>query len=278
MVSGICSQGFSQNKSGETLPGGAIKLEYNYPSDKTISYLNVSKIIQVMDIQGQSIQANVNAVFGCTIKAIGKQERNLKLEIQTDTIGQLVDSPQGALGGSVKEVQGKVFNIIITPEGKVVDISEAEKIVYNIEGIGETNASQTFLDYFPVLPTGTVKPEDTWNSTDTVSGKTPAMSVKMVVNSNNKLEGIEKIDGIECARISSVLNGTRTVSTQTQGMDIYTTGSFTGTGTLFFAVKEGYFIRQIIITKMTGKMEITGPQNMSFPLVMDMTSVNEVKK
>ncbi len=275
---GICSQGYSQNKSDGSLPGGATKLKYQYPSDKAISYLNISKIIQFMDIEGQSMQVNVNSVFGCSVKNIGTQEKNLKLEIQIDTLSQLVDSPQGIAGGSIKEIQGKVFNMILTPEGKETDISEASKIVFNMEGSGETNASQTFLDFFPDLPTGNVKPGDTWNSTDTVSGKTPTMSRLMVQNSVNKFEGIEKINEIDCAKISSKLSGTMYMTTQTQGMDIVTNGPFTGSGTLFFAIKEGYFVRQTVTSRMTGTIDITGPQSMTFPLVMDITSVNEVKK
>jgi hypothetical protein len=63
-----------------------------------------------------------------------------------------------------------------------------------------------------------------------------------------------------------------------QGMDIFIKGPFSGTAEILFAVKEGYFIRQTVTTKMTGNMEITSPEAMSFPVVMDMTTVSEVKK
>ena len=49
-------------------------------------------------------------------------------------------------------LKGKVFNMVISPAGKTVDITEASKIVYTIEGSGENNLTQAFLNYFPALP------------------------------------------------------------------------------------------------------------------------------
>ena len=272
MFSGICSLLYSQNT------GGTVKLEYNFPSDKSISYINVSKMVQVMDIQGQSMQNNVSSVLGCSIKSVDKQGKNLKLEVIIDTLGQFVDSPMGSSGRSINEIKGKVFNIIIAPDGRGIDLSAAEQIVYNVEGSGETNIAQSYLEFFPFLPANPVKIGETWNMVDTVSGKTASMSMKNVIHSDNKFEGIEKNDGVECARISSTLAGTMTIITQSQGMDIYITGSFTGARMVLFAIKEGYFISQTDTSKMTGNVDISGPQSMTFPIVMDITTVNEVKR
>jgi len=67
-----------------------------------------------------------------------------------------------------------------------------------------------------------------------------------------------------------------TMALQSQGMDIFIKGPFTGTSECLFAVKEGYFIRNTGSTKMTGELEITS-QGMSMPIVIEMKSVNEVK-
>jgi hypothetical protein len=278
IIIAMTTTGYAQKKTKDTLPKGTVKLEYNYPADKTVKYLNDSKVYQVMDVNGQSMQVNVSSVFGCSVKNVGKQDENLKLEIRIDTMAQNIDTPQGASGGTIKEVQGKIFNMVLSPKGKEVDISEAEKVVFNVEGSGQSNASQSFRSFFPDLPKTPVKPGDTWISSDSVASKTPTTSMKVLTKSENKYEGIEKIDGMDCAKISAAISGTMEMTTQTQGMDVYTSGPFTGQAVMFFAVKEGYFIRQIVTTKMTGNIEISGPQNMSFPVVMDMTSTNEVRK
>ena len=99
----------------------------------------------------------------------------------------------------------------------------------------------------------------------------------MPVESKYKFEGIENIDGIDCAKISVALSGTRKMTTQSQGMNISTNGPFTGTTIILFAVKDGYLVKESVTSRMTGKIEIPD-QNMSFPVVMDITSVNQIVK
>jgi hypothetical protein len=220
---------------------------------------------------------NISMTLGCQIKSTGKQGENLNLEISIDTMAQNVESPQGSAGGSISDVKGKVFTIVISPSGKIVDLSGASKIVYTVEGSGESTMNQSFMGYFPVLPKNAVKEGDTWISNDTLDSKAETNTIWMPVEANYKFEGIEKIDGIDCAKISSTLSGTRKMTTKSQGMEIHTSGPFTGTQTMFFAVNEGYFIKQTVVSKMTGNIEIPD-QNMSFPVVMTINSTNQIVK
>jgi hypothetical protein len=273
----IISTGFSQKKSNESQQTGTIKLAYNYLADKPVKYMNVTKITQDMDINGQSMLVNVASCLGAVVRLADKQANNLNLEIKVDTLGQSVDSPQGSSGGAVREVMGKVFKIVISPSGKTIDLTDAAKVVYNVEGAGESNLAQSFMSYFPALPENPVKIGDTWTTKDTIDSKTQSMSMWMPVEAINKLEGIKTIDGTDCAILSATLSGSRKMSTQSQGMTINTSGTFTGTMTLLFAIKEGYFVKETVTTKMTGTIEIPD-QNMSFPLVMDIVSTNEIVK
>ncbi len=277
ILAGICSLGYSQKKSQESPIKGSIKLEYNYPADKTFKYVADTKIVQDMDVNGQSMLVNVSMYMGCEVKAAGKIGENLKLEIKIDSMAQNVESPQGSAGGPINDVNGKVFNMIISPAGKTIDLTEASKIVYTIQGSGESSLTESFFNYFPVLPKNGVKPGDTWVLKDTIDTKTPTNTIWMPVESNFKFEGIENVDGIECARITATLSGTRKMTTQSQGMEIHTSGPYTGTQVLYFAVKEGYLIKEAVNTKMTGNIEIPD-QNMSFPVVMNITSSNGVVK
>lgn len=277
LFSGMCSIGFSQKKSDEVIPKEGVKLVYNYPSDKTFKYFTDTKIVQDMDVNGQSMLVNIAMYMGCEVKSAGRQGENLNLEIKIDSMAQNIESPQGIAGGPISDVKGKVFNMIISPSGKTIDITGASKITYTIEGSGESTLAQSFLNYFPVLPKDPVKIGDTWTSNDTIESKTPSNTMWMPVESSYKFEGIEKIDGIDCAKISATLSGSRKMTTQSQGMEIRTNGPFTGTQILLFAVKEGYFIKESVVSKMTGNIEIPD-QNMSFPVVMNITSTNEIVK
>ena len=274
---GIFSSGYSQKKPNEPLPAGSVKLEYKYPAGKTIKYAADTKIIQDMDVNGQSMLVNIERAMGCEVKAAGNVAENVKLEITVDSLFQNIESPQGSAGGAINDVKGKVFNVVISPSGKIIDLSEASKIVFTVEGSGEANLAQEFTSYFPILPTNAVKPGDTWVTSDSVNTKTETNEIWMPVESSYKFEGIENIDGIDCAKISATLSGTRKQTTKSQGMDIHISGPFTGTLTLLFAVKDGYFIKESVTTKMTGTIEIPD-QNMSFPVVMTVTSNNAVVK
>lgn len=277
LLSGICSIGYSQKKSEAAPVKGGVKLEYNYPEGKSYKYLSGTKIVQNMDVNGESMLVNVLISLGCEVKSTGKIGENLKLEIRIDTMAQSVESPQGTGGGAINDVKGKVFNLIISPAGKTIDFTEATKIVYSLEGSGENNLGDSFRNYFPSLATNQLKPGDTWVTNDTIDTKSPTNTVWMPVESNYKFEGIKNVDGIDCAKISSTISGTRKMTTQSQGMEIRTSGPFTGTRVLLFAVKEGYMIKDSVASKMTGTIEIAD-QNMNFPVVMDITSVNQIVK
>jgi hypothetical protein len=190
-----------------------------------------------------------------------------------------VDSPMGgSMDSKIKEVEGKTFNMIMSPFGKEVEYSEANKIEYTAEGAGAVNMSQAFSSIFPDLPEKGVTPGDTWTKTDSIINKTAVGQTSQIFQSENKFEGMEKLDGIECAKITSTMKGTMQTTAQNQGMDIFYSGPIQGTVTLYFAVKEGYFVKQISVMKMSGTVSITGPQNMEFPITMDTTSTLEVKK
>jgi hypothetical protein len=103
------------------------------------------------------------------------------------------------------------------------------------------------------------------------------MTMTTIDNSINKLEGFETVNGIECAKISSQHSGKISMKIQSQGNDLSIKGPFTGTSEFLFAVKEGYFIKMTSSTKVNGIQEMTSPQAMTFPIVMDVKSVNEMK-
>ena len=58
VLSGICPYVKSQNSAGP------MKLVYNYPADKAVSYLVKTTMAQIMDIQGQTMQTDVVSAFG----------------------------------------------------------------------------------------------------------------------------------------------------------------------------------------------------------------------
>lgn len=274
----ISSMAFVINISELPGPQDPVKLAYNYAEGKSVSYTLTTAVTQAMDVSGQTMNVLVNNNMAFKVKMLGKSDENLKLEITVDSLSTKVESPQGSAGGKIKDVEGKTFNMVLSPLGKEIDVNEAAKIEYTVEGSGGGNMSQSFASIFPDLPGNPVKPGDTWTKNDTISNNSATTKVKQIIQSTNKFEGIEKIDGLECAKITSTITGTMQTTTQNMGMDIFYNGPLQGTVTLYFAVKEGYFVKQEVLTKMTGTIEISGPQSMTFPVVMDTSSKIEANK
>jgi hypothetical protein len=273
----IPANAWSQRKSKTGTATDKIKLEYHLPEGKPLGYSNVTNMVQTMDFNGQTMQANVNATLICTVTGRGKDNDLQIAEIKIDTLSQNVITPQGSDGGMVTEVMGRSFKMTLSPSGKEADLSEAEKLIINTGSV-QTNVAQSFVGFFPNLPGNEIKPGDTWTSDDSVNTRSGTYGLRMVIHSENKFEGIEKTDGIDCARITSVISGTRDQNAQTMGMNVSTGGTFTGTAVLLFAVREGYFISSSSVSKMTGTIDIAGEQNISMPVVADISTVNKLKK
>lgn len=251
---------------------GYVKLVYNFQAGKTITYNLSNAVSQTMDIEGQTINVFVNTDLGYKVKMVEKQDENLKLEITIDSMSSKTESMAGSTGGKLKEAEGKSFNMVISPLGKAVDLTEAAKLEFPVEGQGSVKLVNSFSNIFPTLPNKDIKTGDTWEKTDTISTDATGSKSTLIIKSTNKFEGVEKVNGTECAKIVSAITGTMQVNAQNMGMDIFMSGTLQGQGTLFFAVKEGYFVKQDITQKMNGTAEISGPQSMSFPIIIETTS------
>lgn len=260
-------------------PKDPVKLVYNMPQGKIISYDMSTVVAQAMDINGQSMNVLIENSLSFKMKMLGKTDSNLKLEITIDSLSMKVDSPMGGSTASkIKDVEGKVFNMLISQYGKEIDYSEAAKIEYSIEGAASGNLSQSFSSIIPDLPEKAVNPGYTWTKSDSIINKTSVGQSSQIFQSENKFEGLENINGIECAKITSTMTGTMQTTAQNQGMDIFYSGPFQGSVTLYFAVKEGYFVKQESVTRMSGTVDVSGAQSMSFPITMDTTTKLGAKK
>jgi hypothetical protein len=277
----ICPVANSQkrsNKKAAKVPAKEVPtLSYKFTDGKELMYFNTTKIVQTLDINGEQMDVNIAGIVACSVKSKGIKDGNISLEVRIDSISQFIDSPQGGAGGNVPGIKGKVFNMVLSPSGKEIDLSEAKQIAVNIEGIGQSDAAESFNDFFPDLPSGIIAPGYTWSTKDSISSGSSANSIVQIVNASNKFEGFEIIEGINCAKISSVTEGTRTQNTETMGMSLIVKGPYTGTSVIYFVVDGGYLLKQTVTSKLTGTMDITS-QGMSFPIIMDITSVKEVRK
>ncbi|MGE5420336.1 MAG: hypothetical protein ACM3UT_09135 [Chloroflexota bacterium] len=253
-----------------------VDFTYRYPV-KPVSYTNSENIHQTLDIQGQSMDVYVSGFMACNVRAAGNNGNKVNVTVTVDTLAQTIDSPQGVMGGGISEAKGKAFDLVLMPNGKVADISGAKNTTYTIPGQGPGNFSTSFADFFPVLPSGKVSQGYTWTSVDTVSTDTGPNTQVTIINAENKFEGFEEVNGVNCAKITSASTGTSNMRNQVQGMDMRTTGNFTGNSTTYFSPESGYFIKSVSNIKMTGNVEMPN-EGYSFPVVIDIVETTETRK
>lgn len=252
-----------------------ISMKYKYPEDRSVTYKQTSKILQNMDIEGQQMQNVINTLFGCSVKSAGGSGTDLALEVRIDTVAQSVESPMGGSGGGVSGLSGKTFRMVISPSGKEIDLSGAAKVAFHAASSGTTNLANNMMDFFPDLPVAMVKQGDKWNAVDSINASSESTSMRLLTNSENTFEGIEKVNGYDCIKISSNVSGTQTIKTLSQDMNVKVTGPYTGKYTTWFSVEEGYFIKTSSEALLKGTIEIS-EMAMTMPLTMTVSTTTDL--
>jgi hypothetical protein len=251
----------------------ATVLEYKMPAGRALTYQSKSEESQVMEVMGQSMDTSTSSASTFTFKAKGPKEKNLLMGVTIDEMSASVTGPQGDMSPDMSSLKAKSFDMVLSPLGAEVDVTGAEALSYAIGGESRTLVSG-FKTFFPDMPGKPVKIGDTWPSSDSVEEKTSSMTIKIDLQNVNTLEGFETIDGMECARINAQTTGTVTGSGNQGGMDLTFAGTVKGKNIWYFAVKEGFFVKQT--SESTTEMSIdVASAGMTIPV--NQTSKGEVK-
>ena len=222
-------------------PAGTV-LEYKMPAGRVLTYTNTEEMAQVMEVMGQTVDAHTKGGGTFSFSAKGKKDQNLLLGVTIDDMSITITSPMGDQSPDMSTVKGKSFDMVVSPLGAEIDVSAAEAITYQSAN-GTSNVAPGFKLFFPDLPGKPLKIGDTWPSSAAVDDTSGGMNIKMAFQYVNTLEGLEAVDGMECARIKSDYTGTLSGTGNQQGMDMVLTGTGKGTDLWYFAVKEGIYLK-----------------------------------
>jgi hypothetical protein len=198
-------------------PESGLILQYRMEEDQVLKYQSSSEHIQSFDLMGQSMEVKMNGANEFTVKSKGKKEANLQLEITIDSMEVRIDSPQGELSPDTSPVVGNSFDMILSPLGNELELIGAEHLKYTGPE-GETSVSSDFQDIFPDTADRPVKIGDTWTSSSTISDTSGTNEIQLNFKSLNTLDGFEDVEGFECVRISSAVEGTLEGEGEQQGM------------------------------------------------------------
>lgn len=256
-------------------PEKGLVLRYRMQEGQVLKYQTNMEMIQKIEISGQpmEVRANENLAFSAEPKGI-KEDKH-QLEITIDSMNASFTTPQGEISPDMSNVNGKSFEMTLSTLGKESDLSGAEAIQYEISPDSTRRVSLYFQAIFPDLPEKPVKIGDTWTTTDTITDKSDNEEVILEIESVNKLDGFETLEGLKLAKITATVKGTFTGKSKAQGMDITSEGKIEGTDTWYFDYQEGLFIKTISNNKMEGSINIPVPNNPSLPITRE--SKTEVK-
>jgi hypothetical protein len=247
-------------------PQAAVSLVYQFPEGRTLSYRTTGGQTQNMDMMGQTMTTESVSATDFTVKGVGMKDGNLVLNVTIDAATADVSSPQGNMSPDMSVIVGKAFDMVVSKLGKEIDVSGAEAIKYDMPMGGTRDLSSGFQAFFSDLPDKPVKVGDTWPSEDTIVQKEGMGETRISFKNLNTFDGIETVDGYECARVKAAVQGTITGNLEQQGMGISIDMKLDGTDTWYFAIKEGIYVKSDMKAAMGGVVVVGEPANMTIPV------------
>ncbi|HSA94975.1 MAG TPA: hypothetical protein VLJ16_02910 [Acidobacteriota bacterium] len=229
-------------------PAGIV-LEYKMPEGRTLSYQTTGEVVESAEIMGQTRESHSTSSDAFSLRGKGRKGQDLLLNVTIDDMSMVITAPQGDVSPNLTSLRGKSFDMVLSPLGSEVDVSAAQAITYEAPS-GPRSIAAGFKLFFPVLPGKVLRIGDSWPSGGGTTEKTGGIEVKLEFQNVNTFEGLETIDGRDCARIRSEVTGSISGSGNQQGMDMVFSGTGKGTDLWYFAVKEGVYIKSTSDMKM----------------------------
>jgi len=245
-----------QNTWGD--PKAGLLLTYRMPEDRVLRYSSTTEqMFTVASVGRMGIRSDRTVEFSLESEASSADEQ--RFTITVDAMNVRFDSPRGEMSREVDEVVGKSFDMVLTPEGVEPTPSDAWKLRYSLAMTDEQNLDSDFHGFFPSLPSVPIEVGRTWTSGDTLKDDAFGSPTLFRLESVNTLVGIETVDGMKCAKITSVISGSLddARSDHAQGSTVID-GKIDGTGVWYFAYKEGLLVQRSMFLRAGGRVSTGG--------------------
>ena len=252
--------------------------EYKMPEGKALEYGKSEDVKQTMEIMGQAMEMSFTKSMAFSMMPKGREKNIYQIDVTINSMEAAATTPQGDFDADMEPTIGKSFEMSLSYLGKEVDVSGAQEIKYSLGPEGERSIMADFAAFLPDLPGRPVDIGDTWTSQDTIPVSEGSAELLIVSESLNTLEGFETIKGMECARVSAAVTGSISGEGEQMGAALTFSGTMEGNEIWYFAHKEGIFVKSSGNIFTTASVEVGGPQQMTIPLTMDMTTETELAK
>jgi hypothetical protein len=244
-------------------PQSGLVLSYRVTGDRALNYQTTVEMTQTMETMGRSRSFGSTKATDFSLVSKGREGDDLELEITIERMSVEIQTPRGEINRDLKEVEGKSFAMNLSPLGGESNLSGAEEVMYQIPPLGPQNVASDFQAIFPDLAGRPVRVGESWTTSQTIADERFESEAVFELTNENTLEGLETIDGIECAKITSRINGTWRTTEVSAASREEVLGTLTGTGVWYFAYREGLLVQFSTTTRTSGRMRPAGQAGLS---------------
>ena len=250
-------------------PEKGFNLKYRASDMENLTYTISSTMLQTMDMMGNEITTDIKTYIQTVLEQKSLDQMGLRLSVTIDSMYVGVVSPMGSMKPDMKSINGKQFEMSLSPLGKEYDFEGVDAIAYSTAEGGKRSIKDQFQSVFPDLPEKKVKFGDSWTSSDTLNIDQGGMELVMVFSNVHTLEGTETMNGLECVKIATKVKGSLRGEGQQGPADFALDADIEGDDTWYFAYKKGVLVKMISEGLVEGTVAVTGPQDMSLPMSME---------
>jgi hypothetical protein len=249
----------------------AYNLKYNYTKGKTYRYGDtvVSAMTQEMMGQEMKVDSRLSAVTRLVVEGIEKDGLS-SLVMSQDAMTLWTKSPRGDTTIVMTDALNKRSRVKVTALGEV----KGREIIDTLKAGGMMRGGASTRELFRVVVFSAkpVKAGENWtaNRVDTVDANGGSMVTETAIEYT--LVGTEKVMGRSCVKLAYTGKMTLAGKSKMMGMDIFTEGSGTLSGTSYFDEKAGIILLDEGKQNMEMTAAVTGQQNMTIPITQSSTS------
>lgn len=258
-------------------PETGLILKYRMPEGQVMTYETKTELLQTLDVMGQIQEVEGNTSNSISFESKGQKEGNLQLKVTINAMDMYFATSQGGLTPDTSEAVGKSFSMVLSPLGKELELIGVEEIKIDMGPDGIRDLTSDFQDAFPDLAETPVRIGDSWTSTVPISQTSTTGESTMIFTNTYTLDGFDDMDGYECARIAVKTKATYEGTINQGGMELLSEGEIEGTGTLYFAYKEGIFIKMTAEGTSEG-IVIVSAQGLEIPMAREIKSETKLMK
>ena len=248
-------------------PKTGLVLRYKAPENNTMSYSKTMDFRQRMDINGQQVSVDAIQDLSYSMSPGKSNDHMMHYLITIDSADYAISSPRGELNPDLSSIIGESFGMDVSSMGYEKIDEQAKNIKYSLEG-EEQSVASNFSSLFPELPEHPVKIGDTWSSVDSIVEENSRGDLLLIFNNFHTLVSIEKFRGLDCVKVETKIVGTMNAGGKEEDVVYSYDGDMTGSGTWYFAYKEGMLVQETGEGTGSGNIKIPS-RDMSIPMTRE---------